>query len=165
MTQVSSRMPNRCRCFFMSIFFWIGEYYCCLVVVCRAGVRGVASQLCVPCGLSVGGRLTLQRYCAAHGLVNGFGGCCANLRGFCANHRFCGGQSRCPVQGRAYASYQCPLRASRVLQRKMRVRTWPSRWLPPVPAIFIAAVRGYSSSSTSKALNFLKSITHLLSAF
>lgn len=116
-------MPNRCRCFFMSIFFWIGEYYCCLVVVCRAGVRGVASQLCVPCGLSVGGRLTLQRYCAAHGLVNGFGGCCANLRGFCANHRFCGGQSRCPVQGRAYASYQCPLRASRVLLQIVRVRT------------------------------------------
>lgn len=79
-----------------------------VVVVCRAGVWDVASQLCVPCGLSVGGRLTLQRYCAARGVVNVFCSCCTNLRGFCANNRFCGGQSRLPVQGRAYASYQSP---------------------------------------------------------
>ena len=109
-------------------------------------------------GLTVDDRLTLQRYSASHGVVNDLSVCCTNLRGLCANHRFCGAQSHRLVLGRACTSYLCPLRASRVLQRKMRVRTWPSRWLPPAPAIFIAAFRGYSSS-TSKALNFLKSTT------
>lgn len=73
-------------------------------------------------GLAVDNRLTLQRYSASHGVVNDFSVCCTNLRGLCANHRFCGGQSRRLVQGRACTSYLCPLRASRVLLLKVRVR-------------------------------------------
>lgn len=93
------------------VCFLIGEYCCCCLVafVCR--------------GLTVDNRLTLQRYSALHGVVNDFSVCCTNLRGLCANHHFCGGQSRRLVQGRACTSYLCPLRASRILLLKVRVRT------------------------------------------
>lgn len=48
-------------------------------------------------------------------------------------------------------------RAKRVLQqKKCGYGRMPSRWLPPVPAIIIAAFRGYSS----KALNFLNATTY-----
>ncbi len=92
-------------------------------------------------GLTVDDRLTLQRYSASHGVVNDFSVCCTNLRGLCANHRFCGGQSRRLVQGRDCTSYLCPLRASRIFSpikqpygipkskpcvaaKKVRVRTY-----------------------------------------
>lgn len=92
-------------------------------------------------GLTVDDRLTLQRYSASHGVVNDFSVCCTNLRGLCANHRFCGAQSRRLVQGRACTSYLCPLRANRIFfpkkaaawypqeqsvccSKKMRVRTY-----------------------------------------
>lgn len=79
-------------------------------------------------GLTVDDRLTLQRYSASHGVVNDFSVCCTNLRGLCANHRFCGAQR----QGRAYASYLCSLRAGRVLLLKVRVRA---------SAVAVASVR------------------------
>ena len=110
-------MPNRCRCFFMLFVFLIGEYCCCCCCCC---CRGLVAFVCR--GLTVDDRLTLQRYSASHGVVNVFSVCCTNLRGLCANHHFCGGQSRRLVQGRACTSYMCPLRASRILLLKVRVR-------------------------------------------
>lgn len=48
-------------------------------------------------------------------------------------------------------------RANRVLQqKKCGYGRMPSRWPPPIPAIFSVAFRGYSS----KALNFLNATTY-----
>ena len=96
------------------VCFLIGEYCCCCCCCCCC--RGLVAFVCR--GLTVDDRLTLQRYSASHGVVNDFSVCCTNLRGLCANHRFCGGQSRRLVQGRACTSYLCPLRASRIFSQK-----------------------------------------------
>lgn len=116
MTQVSSRMPNKCRCFFMLFVFLIGEYCCC----CRCCCCCCCLVAFVCRGLTVDDRLTLQRYGASHGVVNDFSVCCTNLRGLCANHHFCGGQSRRhPTQGRKLMS----LKSAPRVQREVRVQT------------------------------------------
>lgn len=99
------------------VCFLIGEY-CCCCCCCR-----LVAFVCR--GLTVDNRLTLQRYSASHGVVNDFSVCCTNLRGLCANHRFCGGQSRRLVQGRACTSYLCPLRANRIFFPKKAAAWYP----------------------------------------
>ena len=127
------------------VCFLIGEYCCCC---CCCGLVAFVCR-----GLTVDDRLTLQRYSASHGVVNDFSVCCTNLRGLCANHRFCGGQSRRLVQGRAYASYLCPLRASRIFSPKKQPYGIPKS--KPCVAAKKVRVRTYAVAVASAHTRYL----------